>query len=183
MTTSRILAPVAVSLLTIGILSGCSLTIPGAKNPTGPAVSGGASAPPSAASHQQPMKAVPTECPSPDVIAVSVHVSLPTLVSTPVDNGLECTYVDPAHTPNGLELIFGATKGLPVAAWKAKVQAADSSAVAVAGVGDGAFYGVKEGTGYMWFYSGAAAGYVYAPLPIGAQANLTALLADQIFVP
>ena len=101
------------------------------------------------------------------------------------DGALECTYVDPAKgsSSEGLVILFSPTKGASVDQWAAQVKQASPSAVPVPGVGDGAFYTEASGVGSMNFYSGAVAGYVYSDNFVATQANLTALVADQLLVP
>jgi hypothetical protein len=185
MSTPRLMVTIAIGVVTLGVLSGCSLVTGGAKSPTASATGTAASPAPSTASHQKQLTAVPTDCPPPDEISVSVHVSLPYVDSNPIDGALECTYVDPSkgNASEGLVILFSPTKGATVAQWATQVQQAAPSAVAVPGVGDGAFYTQVSGVGAMNFYSGAVAGYVYSSNFVATQANLTALVADQILVP
>jgi hypothetical protein len=127
---------------------------------------------------------VPTTCPSPDEISISVHVSLPSVDPNPIGDELECTYYNAANASTGLVILFSPTKGVSEADWAAQLVAADPSAVSVPGVGDGAYYSTPpKTTGAMNFYSGAVVGYIYASGFPATQADLSALLADQILFP
>jgi len=185
MPASRLIVASTAGLVTLGLLSGCAVLSPGAKNPAASSTAGAAAPTTSASSHQRQLTAVPAECPPADEISVSMHVSLPYVDSNPIGGALECTYVDPAkgNASEGLVILFSPTKGLGVSQWAAQVQQATPSAVAVAGVGDGAFYSQVSGVGAMNFYSGAVAGYVYSDKFVATQADLTALVADQLLVP
>ena len=143
--------------------------------------------PSSAALQQKPLTAVPTDCPSPDAISISVKVSLPSVDSNSDAGTLECTYFNPSVSATALVITFGPSEGATPAEFDQQVLAANPSAVAVPGVGDAALYfthqDVNPPIGNMNFLSGAVFGYVYGNLSFATQEHLTALIADQILVP
>jgi hypothetical protein len=129
--------------------------------------------------------AVPTSCPDPAEISVSVHVNLPDVYPEQVGDGLNCTYVDVAQgdRSKGVTILFGQA-GDSVKAWSAGLKSAIPSAASIPGVGDAAFYfvDVATGTTALYFKSGPVA--VHITSGIGSpRKDLVALAADQILVP
>ena len=182
-------------LVTLAVLTGCSVNVPGSTT-TDSRPSAGASGSPSAAasapskpgSHQKPLTAVPTTCPDPDAITLSVKIPLPSVDTNPLDTDkLECTYYNASDASKALVMTFGPSDGATPAQFSQQILAAQPTAVAVHGVGDAAYfftYTDSTGTiGAMNYLSGAVFGYVYGYVDYASQAHLSALIADQILVP
>ncbi|MDP9026640.1 MAG: hypothetical protein M3N46_03675 [Actinomycetota bacterium] len=202
-THSRLLtgAATAACILTVSLLSGCSVgNFAGSSSGTPANHSGSGSAAPSAAaasappasappaSHQKQMAEVPTTCPDADAISISVKVSLPSVDPNPMDaNKLECTYYNVANPSEELVIVFGPSEGATPAQFGQQITAAAPSAVPVPDVGDGAYFTQVSTSGStvgaMNFLSGAVFGYVYGDISFATQDHLTALVADQILVP
>ena len=189
MTRQPALIAALTGLVVLGALSGCAVATPGASTASSNKSGGSSStAPSSAASHQKPLTAVPTTCPDPDEITISVKVSLPSVDPNPIDTDkLECTYYDAAVAGQELAIVFGPSEGATPAQFGQQILAATPSAVAVPGVGDAAYFStITTGTptiGAMNFLSGAVFGYVYGNLTFATKEHLTALIADQLLVP
>ena len=175
-------------LVVLGTLTGCSLASPGAGSTASGGSAAASAAPSSGALHQKPLTAVPTTCPDPDEITISVKVSLPSVHPDPIGpDKLQCTYYDAAVAGQELAIVFGPSEGATPAQFGQQILAATPSAVAVPGVGDAAYFStITTGTptiGAMNFLSGAVFGYVYGNLTFATKEHLTALIADQLLVP